>query len=671
MGKRMKRVLFVGMVLAGTSLFADDFTTSDATNGDVSPYTTTPWSLNNRFQIKGVSVTGENSTSINTSGLSPVAYLDDFSSTGAEEVVDCYKGAGYSFDITLRDNVNGSGWIDGQVWVDWNRDGDWDDAGEALGLIGNGSRLNQQEKTLVKLVNIPSDAVTGKTRMRIRVADGGGSDDSNMTPDSNSPVGYGYAQDYTVNVVMPAIATPVLSKVVTDSGINLSWTQAGSVDNFTIEVAEDVGFTRFVNGYPKTTADGSVLSENIIGLTSGTTYYARIKANSGASSSPYAVDSARIYQNKVSNDGVDYYNYTWGTNRFQITRVQTLNAETNFDNADPDNSKYFIDHAGDVTPAEVEVDSNFDLNITLKDTTNNYGWSAGKVWVDWNADGDWDDTDEEVALMSAGQNSSDGEETYSFSVTVPNGTALGNKRMRIRINDNQTAIDPYGAINRSGTAQDYLIAVIEEVTPAIGLEIKQVGTELTWTIEDEIDVKEYRVVNVENKEILEVVLADRANSYSVTVPEGYKVELVVVDNSGFSKSYAPEDGTNVTEVYDLEEGWNLIAVTSDDAELETLRDETAGVIWGWNGIGYEVIETAEATDAVWVYVPIAKQVYVSGIKSDARITLTAGWNMVGPVENDYIPAGANTVYSWSKVYDIIADESKVLIGGKGYWIFSL
>ena len=210
------------------------------------------------------------------------------------------------------------------------------------------------------------------------------------------------------------------------------------------------------------------------------------------------------------------------------------------------------------------------------------------------------------------------------------------------------------------------------VTPAIGLEVSLTGTDLVWTVEDEIDVKEYRVVNAETKEIIETVIAVDADFYSVTVPEGVEVELVVVDNTGFAKSYAPEDGNVKIEIYDLAQGWNLIAITSDDADLETLKDETVGVLWGWNGTGYEVVDTASATDAVWVYSPLAKQVYVSGTKSSTEISLTSGWNMVGPVTETQIPADADSVFSWGeKIYKTIADEQGVLIGGKGYWIFSL
>ncbi len=99
--------------------------------------------------------------------------------------------------------------------------------------------------------------------------------------------------------------------------------------------------------------------------------------------------------------------------------------------------------------------------LLLRDRTNGGGWAAGKVWIDWNADGDWDDANEEIGEMSAAVGGQ--EVVYPFSVTVPAGTALGNKRMRIRTNDNSTAIDPHGADGRSGTAQDYLIAVVDVV----------------------------------------------------------------------------------------------------------------------------------------------------------------------------------------------------------------
>lgn len=207
------------------------------------------------------------------------------------------------------------------------------------------------------------------------------------------------------------------------------------------------------------------------------------------------------------------------------------------------------------------------------------------------------------------------------------------------------------------------------VTPAIGLEVTQTGIELEWSVEDEIDVKEYQVWA--DGSLYETVQAQGADSYTVKIPKNADIILKVVDKSGFVKPYIPADGNIVTERYELKQGWNLIAITSDNADLETLTAETVGAIWGWNGKIYTVIDSVNATDAVWVYAPTAKTVDVTGTKSDAKIKLNVGWNMVGPISDDYLPEGAGTVYAWDKVYDEIAGKSKLLIGGKGYWIFSL
>jgi hypothetical protein len=208
------------------------------------------------------------------------------------------------------------------------------------------------------------------------------------------------------------------------------------------------------------------------------------------------------------------------------------------------------------------------------------------------------------------------------------------------------------------------------VTPAIGLTVSLADNVLSWSVLEERGVKEYRVVDADTGKVYEVVLAVDADSYSVEVPEGVNIELIVVDQSGHSKSYIPADGNIVKELYNLQKGWNLIGITSDNADLDTLKDETAGVIWGWNGVSYEVVDEVPAASAVWVYTTGEKTVAVSGKKSDAAVVLYKGWNMVGPVVTMDVPEAADTVYAWSTVYDIIVDKYNALEQGKGYWIFS-
>src|SRR5262249_2968469 len=49
------------------------------------------------------------------------------------------------------------------VWIDWNRDQDFEDANEAYVLVKDGS-------TFASPIAVPSDAFSGVTRMRVRIA---------------------------------------------------------------------------------------------------------------------------------------------------------------------------------------------------------------------------------------------------------------------------------------------------------------------------------------------------------------------------------------------------------------------------------------------------------------------------------------------------------------------
>ncbi len=209
------------------------------------------------------------------------------------------------------------------------------------------------------------------------------------------------------------------------------------------------------------------------------------------------------------------------------------------------------------------------------------------------------------------------------------------------------------------------------LTPVIGLEITQTGTELTWTTTEEVGVKEYQVVATETGEVITTVVATGQDLYSVTVPEGVAVKLVVVDDSGFTQTFYPENGDEVTVAYSLTKGWNLITITTENADLTQLLKVTQGGLWSWNGEAYEVITTPKPTQGIWVYATDPVEVTVSGTKSTAEMNISTGWNLVGPVTNCNIPAEALVVYGWNDLYEVIANEQGVLLQAVGYWIFSM
>ncbi len=209
----------------------------------------------------------------------------------------------------------------------------------------------------------------------------------------------------------------------------------------------------------------------------------------------------------------------------------------------------------------------------------------------------------------------------------------------------------------------------DSVTPAIGLEVSQEGSEFSWSVATEIGVKEYQVVNAATGEVVEVVVAGNG-SYSVTLPEGVEAKLVVVDNSGYRQTFLPADGNIVKVVYDLKEGWNLIAMPGENADISELKDVTVGGIWAWNGAAYETTETPAACQGIWIYAPKTVQAIVTAEKSDVELSLQPGWNLVGPKENITVPEAALTVYGWNETYEQILNDG-IMVQGIGYWIFTL
>ena len=126
---------------------------------------------------------------------------------------DLYKTQWY--DITI---VNSSNYLNGDVgvWVDWNQNNDFTDAGENVVCSIN----NYGEGTFN--FDVPEYALTGSTVMRIRTKYNGN--------DCGNPCGtttYGEVEDYTLNI-LPAIGPPIAEFVADNVNPNL-----GETVNFT------------------------------------------------------------------------------------------------------------------------------------------------------------------------------------------------------------------------------------------------------------------------------------------------------------------------------------------------------------------------------------------------------------------------------------------------------
>lgn len=135
-------------------------------------------------QIDFVQFNTISKTTIGCTAAGP-AFVNNFTKTDSTLV---FKGQSYTF--TAGPGVQYDQYIG--VWIDWNGDGDWQDANEFhnLGQVTAG-------QTASTSITVPAGATTGSTRMRVLC------DFSNPLSQISSCLSatYGEAEDYTINVV--------------------------------------------------------------------------------------------------------------------------------------------------------------------------------------------------------------------------------------------------------------------------------------------------------------------------------------------------------------------------------------------------------------------------------------------------------------------------------------
>lgn len=140
----------------------------------------------------------------NTSGAKTVGYTDY---TGLSTFVKAES----AYTASVRVNTDGNKTAFVRIWIDWNRDFDFDDPGESNDI---GSVSNDSNGLLTKSVAVPGTASFGATRMRVSVRQS-----SYPGPCSNRI--QGEVEDYTV-YILDRCATALSTDDPTQAGSD-SW----------------------------------------------------------------------------------------------------------------------------------------------------------------------------------------------------------------------------------------------------------------------------------------------------------------------------------------------------------------------------------------------------------------------------------------------------------------
>ncbi|OQX72720.1 MAG: hypothetical protein B6D61_13365 [Bacteroidetes bacterium 4484_249] len=154
-----------------------------------------------------------------------------------------------------------------------------------------------------------------------------------------------------------------------------------------------------------------------------------------------------------------------------------------------------------------------ELTITL---ANPYNADLSAVWIDWNGNGDFYDTGENVYISPMGQG------PYVTNITAPDDALHNtNLRMRIRLDYNNPAIDPCGTTS-FGEVEDYTVIVSGvQLDPPTNLqyELFEGDINLTWDAPGGKDLPGYNVYysyNLGNFEVIEYI---SETSYTFEEPE--------------------------------------------------------------------------------------------------------------------------------------------------------
>lgn len=386
------------------------------------------------YPIQSVTFNGQTNTSSATVG-SP-AY-EDFTSV----VFDAIAGSAVPF--TIKGTGLGTNRFGATLFVDWNNNGSFNDAGEQYFTTSEFIGGTGNPVTLSGNLTVPATVAAGQKRVRIKY-NFNSSTTSVNTALSNpcENMGNGQAEDYTLNVTIPTVVPACATITAPTNGsanvpfgpVTVTWNAVSGAQGYKVYMGTTAGGTDIANG--------TVIS-NTTFTTPGalsTTYFVKIV--------PFNVIGDAAGCTEISFTTAAFNYCTSGATNTNYEKIASV-IFANINNPSSSTAGY-EDFTGIIGTVNKQSTYPMTVNISGFDNDNTI------VWIDYNQNGLFD-ANESTTLTKAAASTG--------SITIPATALEGKTRMRIvmRFSTAPTACGTYSY----GQTEDYTLDIKPAITAAV------------------------------------------------------------------------------------------------------------------------------------------------------------------------------------------------------------
>lgn len=357
---------------------------------------------------------------------------------------------GVSYPISLNGNTDGAFTNYFVVYIDWNRNNDFTDPGEAYPIgtiIGN----NGSGPALTGNISVPLTATAGVTRMRVTkrfsVA---------ALPCQTGP-GFGQAEDYSLTVTAGAscAGTPTIGPATSSAAsacvgvaftLNATNTPAAGL-SFQWQSSTDAGVTWTNLGASQASSSYTVTSQSV-----ATSYRVIITCAAStltATSTPVVV-AQNLPANCYCTNAINF-NCTDGDLITNVT-FGTINNETLCGNA----TTGYTSYVGTVLSPAFPAGSTQPISVTVG---GGFASESVGVWIDYNKNGAFEAS--EYTYVGTGSAT-----TLTSNIAIPASALTGPTRMRVVVAAAVAAsfttafsCGPLTADNPFGEMEDYTVII--------------------------------------------------------------------------------------------------------------------------------------------------------------------------------------------------------------------